>query len=449
MKLRLYNTLSRQKEEFVPYDKNEVKMYTCGPTVYDYIHIGNARTIVLSDMLFRLLKQLYPNVISVRNVTDVDDKINARASERNISIEELTKQTYGYFQDDLKALNCLKPTVEPFVTDHMKEIIIFIQKLIEKKHAYVAENHVLFDVSSFPEYGKLSGRSKDDMIAGARVEVAPYKKNPEDFVLWKPSKEDEPYWESSWGNGRPGWHIECSVMSEKHLGKTFDIHAGGNDLIFPHHENEIAQSCACNGLNTYARFWFHGGMLNVDGKKMSKSLGNFHTAHEILEKYDGDVLRFYLLSAHYHQPMNFSFQGLDSAVKTLDRMRSHFKSSLRIQPDENNPDLDVIEALCDDLNTPKAFAILHKKISELSIEKDTEKLQILLQNIANTFAFFGIAVYNKEISIPQVVIDFAEKRLVARQNKDWEESDRLRSEIEKAGFSIKDTDNNYEITEKK
>ena len=321
MTIKIFNTLSGKKEIFDPIDKNNIRMYVCGPTVYDFAHIGNARPVIVFDVLFRLLRLYYgKNLVTyVRNITDIDDKIIKASNEKNISTTELTKQTTKNFHEDIKHLNVLKPSFEPKATETIKEMILMIEQLIKKELAYCAENHVLFNTKESKEYGKLSNRSKEDMLAGARVEVAPYKKNPYDFVLWKPSKDQEPGWESPWGFGRPGWHIECSAMVKKFLGISFDIHAGGADLIFPHHENEIAQS---EGVHEkmFSKYWMHNGYLNIEGEKMSKSLGNIMTIRELLNEYDGEVLRFAMLSSHYRQPINFSKDLLDSSKKQLNRM---------------------------------------------------------------------------------------------------------------------------------
>ena len=317
--LKLYNTLTRGKEAFVPLDPSNVRMYVCGPTVYDFAHIGNARPIIVFDVLYRLLRHVYgaAHVRYVRNITDVDDKINARAAERGISIRELTEDTNRVFQADVKALGCLEPDVQPRATEHIAQMIAIIERLIASGHAYAADGHVLFDVPSMKDYGRLSRRSLDEMIAGARVDVAPYKRGDMDFVLWKPSKDSEPGWESPWGRGRPGWHIECSAMSWKHLGEVFDIHGGGIDLVFPHHENEIAQTRCAFGHDVMANVWMHNGFLQVEGEKMSKSLGNFVTIHELLNtekfggrKWPGEVLRLAMLSTHYRQPIDFTVARL-------------------------------------------------------------------------------------------------------------------------------------------
>src|SRR3989441_10317852 len=324
MDLKLYDTLTREKRPFEPLDPARVRMYVCGPTVYDFAHIGNARPVIVFDVLFRLLRHIYgaKHVKYVRNITDVDDKINARAAERGIAIRELTEETYRYFKEDAAALGCLAPTVEPRATEHIAEMKKLIEELVASGNAYAADEHVLFHVPSMPDYGKLSKRSLDEMIAGARVEVAPYKRDPMDFVLWKPSKPGEPAWPSPAGiatPGRPGWHLECSAMSWKHLGETFDIHGGGIDLVLPRHENEIAQSrCAFHNQPFMANFWMHNGFLQVEGEKMAKSEGNFITIRELLEDWPGEVLRFNMLRTHYRQPLDWTMRGLEESSRTLD-----------------------------------------------------------------------------------------------------------------------------------
>ena len=337
-------------------------MYVCGPTVYDFAHIGNARPVIVFDVLFRLLRHVYgeKHVTYVRNITDVDDKINARAAERGVPIRELTEETYNNFKDDVAALGCLPPTYEPRATEYINnpsaptDMIRLIEKLVANRHAYAAEGHVLFDVPSMPDYGKLANRSLDEMVAGARVEVAPYKRDPQDFVLWKPSSPELPGWDSPWGRGRPGWHIECSAMSAALLGETFDIHGGGIDLVFPHHENEIAQSRCAFHKPVMANFWMHNGFLQVEGEKMSKSLGNFVTMRELLADWPGDVIRLAMLGTHYRQPINWTLEKLNEAEKTL---ASWFDAAA--DEAEPRPDRAVIEALADDLNTPKAIAEMH------------------------------------------------------------------------------------------
>jgi cysteinyl-tRNA synthetase len=373
MPLRLYNTLTRRKDEFTPIDRANVRLYACGPTVYDHLHIGNGRMLIVFDVLFRLLRREYGenNVTYVRNITDVDDKINARAAERGVDIRVLTDEMTKVFHEDAKALGCLAPTVEPRATDHIAEMIALIEKLIAKEHAYETlelnsgDHHVLFDVPSMPAYGKLSKRPLDDMIAGARVEVAPYKRGPMDFVLWKPSSPDEPGWESPWGRGRPGWHIECSAMSWKHLGEEFDIHGGGIDLLFPHHENEMAQSCSAFGRDVMAKFWMHNGHLQVEGEKMSKSLGNFVTIQELLhtkkfggKKWRGEVLRLVLLETHYRRPIDFTVAALEYADNRIKRWRNSINDKGWGAGLKPKVDPKFLTALMDDLNTHKALDLL-------------------------------------------------------------------------------------------
>src|SRR5271155_1274163 len=321
MPLTLYNSAPRRKETFEPLDRDLVRMYVCGPTVYDRAHIGNGRAIIVFDVLFRLLRDIHgkDHVRYVRNITDVEDKINAAARANGEPIGALTARTIAAFHEDMAALNALAPDIEPRATDYIAQMIAMIARLIASDHAYPAEGHVLFAVASAPGYGRLSGRSVDEMIAGARVEIAPYKRDPADFVLWKPSGPELPGWASPWGRGRPGWHIECSAMAERHLGETIDIHGGGNDLVFPHHENEVAQSTCAHDGRIFARYWLHNGMLTVDGEKMSKSLGNFFTIRDVLARAPGEAIRFYLLGTHYRQPLDWTREGLDNARQTVDR----------------------------------------------------------------------------------------------------------------------------------
>ncbi|HEY1313149.1 MAG TPA: cysteine--tRNA ligase, partial [Steroidobacteraceae bacterium] len=356
MELRLYDTLTREKRPFAPIDAGRVRMYVCGPTVYDFAHIGNARPVIVFDVLFRLLRHIYGDrhVTYVRNVTDVDDKINARAAERGISIQELTKATYDNFKSDVEALGCLSPTVEPRATEHIEQMKTLIERLVKFGNAYVAEDNILFNVPSMPDYGQLSKRPLDEMIAGARVEVAPYKKDPTDFVLWKPSKPGEPAWVSPAGvkaPGRPGWHIECSAMAWKHLGETFDIHGGGIDLVFPHHENEIAQSRCAFHTGVMANYWMHNGFLQVEGEKMSKSLGNFVTIRELENVYPGDVLRLLMLTTHYRQPIDWTREGLELARKELlvwaELVLDYFDSKENLEKVVADLDQKLIDALLD------------------------------------------------------------------------------------------------------
>jgi cysteinyl-tRNA synthetase len=356
--IRLHNALSRAKQVFTPLDAACVRVYLCGPTVYDRAHIGNARNVILFDVLTRLLRQVYgaDHVVYVRNFTDVDDKINARAAQTGRSIREITDETIGWYHADMDALGNLRPDHEPRATDYIGEMIAMTQGLIDKGHAYAAEGHVLFDVRSYPDYGRLSGRSVDDMIAGARVEVAPYKRDPMDFVLWKPSDAETPGWDSPWGRGRPGWHIECSAMSEALLGPSFDIHGGGTDLAFPHHENELAQSCCANPEASFAQIWLHNEMLLVEGRKMSKSLGNFFTVRDLLDQgVPGEVIRFVFLQTHYRKTMDWTAEKAEQAAATLRKWRGLVAG---IEP-APSPLPSVIGALCEDVNTAGALAELH------------------------------------------------------------------------------------------
>jgi cysteinyl-tRNA synthetase len=361
--IRLYNTLTRQKEIFAPIDERHVRMYVCGPTVYDFAHLGNARPVVVFDTFYRLLKRHYPRVTYVRNITDVDDKIMAKAKETGEPIDSLTARTTKAYHDDMAALNALPPDIEPRCTQHIPQMIAMIATLIGKSHAYEAGGHVLFNVPSMPEYGQLSRRSRDELIAGARVEVAPYKKDAADFVLWKPSVPDQVGWDSPWGRGRPGWHIECSAMAKEHLGMTFDIHGGGLDLIFPHHENEIAQSRCVHDGAPLAKVWMHNGFLTINDDKMSKSLGNFFTVRQLLANYPGEVIRLVLLSAHYRQPLDFSTEALENAKTTLDKWYGALRSAIA---GRMTPPRGFEHALKDDLNTPQAIACMHELTGELN-----------------------------------------------------------------------------------
>ncbi|RFB80181.1 cysteine--tRNA ligase [Methylovirgula sp. 4M-Z18] len=441
--LRFYNTLTKSKDDFVPLNPTRVRLYCCGPTVYDYAHIGNARPVIVFDVLFRLLRQLYGEgqVTYVRNITDVDDKINARAARDypdlplNEAIRAVTKVTEAQYRADADALGCLRPTVEPRATEHIAEMIAIIERLIATGHAYAAEGHVLFDVPSMQEYGRLSRRSLDDMIAGARVDVAPYKKGEMDFVLWKPSSEQEPGWESPWGRGRPGWHIECSAMSWKHLGEVFDIHAGGIDLVFPHHENEIAQSRCAFGHDVMANVWMHNGFLQVEGEKMSKSLGNFVTINELLRtdvfggrSWPGTVLRLAMLRTHYRQPIDWTVAALEEAENTL---WAWAKLTHKLVP---QPQLapEVVAALGDDLNTHGAIMHLH------AMKSDPQRLA---DNLA-ALGFEGLSAWVDEVEKTAVDVAWIEEqiaaRLAARAAKNWAESDRIRDDLAGKGIALKD-----------
>jgi len=364
MSLHLYNNLTRQREAFVPLNPDIVTLYVCGPTVYNYVHIGNARGPVVFGVLADLLRRRFANVRYARNITDVDDKINAAAAAQGVPITTITERFTAAYREDMTALGVSRPDIEPHATAHMAQIITMIERLIASGHAYAAQGHVLFSVASFAHYGQLSRRSLQDMLAGARVEVAPYKRDPGDFVLWKPSSDELPGWDSPWGRGRPGWHIECSAMIATHFGPTIDIHAGGVDLQFPHHENEIAQSQCAHGGQTFARFWLHNGMLNFDGAKMSKSLGNIERVHDLVGQYPPEALRYALLSAHYRQPLDWSETLINQSVRTLDRLYGSLRDVVNIEACARIPD-SIEAALDDDLNTPHALAELAALASEL------------------------------------------------------------------------------------
>jgi cysteinyl-tRNA synthetase len=443
MTLKLFNTLTRQKETFTPTDAADIGMYVCGPTVYDRAHIGNARAVVVFDSLYRILQQIYGKeaVTYVRNITDVDDKINLAAKERNITIGELTKETTQMFHEDMGALLCLPPTHEPRATQHIAHMVSMIERLVDKGFAYAKEGHVLFNTTRYENYGALSNRSLDEMVAGARVEVAPYKENPTDFVLWKPSNEEEPGWDSPWGFGRPGWHIECSVMSTQHLGETFDIHGGGADLQFPHHENEIAQSCCAHEDSHYARYWVHNGFLTVNGEKMSKSLGNFITVHDLREKeVPGEVIRLALMSTHYRKPLDWNDKVVQDAKKALD---SFYRVLQDNETNEQTPlDTTFLEALADDMNIPLAISQMHYYASECNKGNDSQhnaslllaagKLLGLLQEDPKQWFHTGD---NDNSRIEELI----EQRTEARKNKDWAESDRIRDLLKAEGILLEDT----------
>ncbi len=416
-KIQFHNTLSRKKEPFTPIDPKNVRVYVCGPTVYDRIHIGNARPIVVFDVLVRLLRYHYPKVTYVRNITDVDDKINTRAAEAGIGIDALTQETIKQFHADCEKLGALAPDAEPRATEHIEEMLAMIEALLAKNHAYEAEGHILFDVASYPDYGKLSGRSIDEMKAGARVEVAPYKKSPMDFVLWKPSDAKTPGWDSPWGRGRPGWHIECSAMSRKHLGTEFDIHGGGVDLVFPHHENEICQSHAAHGKHM-ARFWLHNGYVMMGGAKMAKSEGNFIDMATLLETRKGEVIRLALLQTHYRKPLEFSHSILDEAESILDK----FYRAVGDAEAANEADADFISALADDLNTPAALERLHK-LADAKILKKSANMLGLLQNTESQW-------FRPKGADDDTITALITKRENARQSRDFATADKIRDELE-------------------
>ena len=449
MALWLYNTLSRKKEEFIPLDPQKIGMYVCGPTVYDRAHIGNSRPVVVFDTLFRLLKRLYPDVVYVRNITDVDDKINARAKEAGVPIGEITASTTADYHADMAALNTLPPTLEPRATEHISQMQTMILKLLEGGYAYEAEGHVLFSVASHPAYGELSGRSQEEMIAGARVEVAPYKRDAADFVLWKPSPDDLPGWDSPWGRGRPGWHIECSAMSLELLGPTFDIHGGGQDLVFPHHENEMAQS-KCANHAPFARYWLHNGFLKVEGEKMSKSLGNFFTVRDILDFAPGEAIRLALLSTHYHQPIDWTEEGLKQARATMDRLYLALRSVEDISADDaDGLPIEVQAALEDDLNTPLAVSHLHELVSQLNKAKSDDEKARLKAALLNSGDVLGILQQSPESWFrwtpakgatlsDQEIDELVNKRLAARKDRDFGEADRIRKLLTDNGVLLED-----------
>jgi cysteinyl-tRNA synthetase len=441
IEIKLHNTKTRRKERFVPLDPEHVTLYVCGPTVYDRAHLGNARPVVVFDVLVRLLRRIYPRVTYVRNITDVEDKINARALASGEPIEAITARTIAWYEADMAALFALPPDVEPRVTDHIPEIIMMIEKLIALGHAYEAEGHALFAVASDPAYGKFSGRTPDELLAGARVDVAAYKRDAGDFVLWKPSPPDLPGWDSPWGRGRPGWHIECSAMIWKHLGETIDIHGGGTDLIFPHHENEIAQSCCAFPGAEFARYWVHNGMVTVNGEKMSKSLGNFRTVEDVLALAPAEAIRFLLLKTHYRSPLDFTDAGLAEAKRELDR----FYRAIKEYPDapiEDAMPTDVLEALSDDLNTPEAVKELHK-LADVPFKKDAtpeDKISAVasLKAAGQVLGLFNQTPTNW-FGIDQALVDeLITARIIARKNKDYAMADQLRREIESLGVVIED-----------
>jgi cysteinyl-tRNA synthetase len=433
MSLVIYNTLSREKEPFAPLDAGHVRLYVCGPTVYDYVHIGNARPVVAFDVLYRLLKRRYPRVTYVRNITDIDDRIMVRAADNGETIEALTTRTSDAYQSDMRRLGALVPDVEPRATQYVAEMIGMIGRLVDKGHAYAAEGHVLFSVPSMPDYGRLSRRTRDELIAGARVEVAPYKKDPADFVLWKPSTDDQPGWPSPWGRGRPGWHIECSAMSAKHLGETFDIHGGGLDLIFPHHENEIAQSRSAFGHAIMAKYWMHNGFLNISGEKMSKSLGNFFTVHELLDQYPAEAIRLLLLSAHYRQPLDFTHEGLTQAKATLDRWYGALRGKDAAPSNAVPPSVD--DALSDDLNTPLAISAIHQLDDPASLRAGGQALGLLEQDAEAWFRWTAAGTSGPNDAEIEAAIA---NRQAARKARDFKESDRIRDELKANGVILED-----------
>ena len=450
----LYNSLTRRKEQLETLLPDRVGMYVCGPTVYNLAHIGNARPAVIFDVLARLLHLFYSDVTYVRNITDVDDKINAASIETGETLGMITERFTAAYHQDMAALNTAQPDAEPRVTDHIEQIVSMIESLVEREHAYLAEGHVLFDIKSFPEYGELSGRSTDDMIAGARVEIAPYKRDLMDFVLWKPSTPELPGWESPWGRGRPGWHIECSAMSESHLGETIDIHGGGRDLIFPHHENEIAQSTCAHGGAPYCRMWVHNEFVTVEGQKMSKSLGNVLLVRDLLDQAPAEAIRFALLSTHYRAALDWTTVRLDEAKRTLVKWyRALEACTTGSSSEEPVPDSEVISALCDDLNTSVAFARIHQLVRELGQSSDPAEQAKLKHTIVASADVLGLLQQDPTTALAALTasslkrgdIDAAwieqriEDRRLARINKDFEQADHIRDELSAAGIRIEDS----------
>jgi len=445
----LHNTLKQRKDLFIPIDADNVRMYVCGPTVYDRAHLGNAKTSVVYDVLYRLLCQVYgkEHVTYVSNITDVDDKILNKHKETGKSIREITEQTYNWYIEDMAKLNVLAPNYRPRATEYIAEMIKLVEKLLANGHAYEAEKQVLFAVDSMPNYGSLSGRSMKEMLAGARIEIADYKKNPADFILWKPSEADQPGWDSPWGYGRPGWHLECSAMSSKLLGNDFDIHGGGSDLIFPHHENELAQSCGAFPGTHFAHYWVHSGMLMINGVKMSKSLGNFYNVDEILAQHPAEALRLLFLTTHYHQPFNFTFEGLAQAKAVLDKFYNALLKNADVEDVEVAPSEKVVTALADDLNTPLALSYLHETVNALNKAENTEDRAHLKAQLRADAYLLGL-LYNEpeawfkgdnsddEAAEIEALIA---KRAEAKQNKDWATADTIRNELKTRGIVLEDS----------
>jgi cysteinyl-tRNA synthetase len=448
MPVFLHDTLSREKREFVPADPKRVTLYVCGPTVYNYAHIGNARPAVVFDVLFRLLRRIYgeDHVVYARNITDVDDKINQAAIDQGVDISAITDKFTAIYHQDMDALGVTRPTLEPRATAHVGEMLAMIGRLVENGHAYAAEGHVLFDTGSFADYGQLSGRSLEDMIAGARVEVAPYKRHPADFVLWKPSKPGEPVWASPWGAGRPGWHLECSAMIEKTLGPTIDIHGGGHDLTFPHHENEIAQSRCADHTPTLARYWMHNGFLTMDAEKMSKSLGNVKLVHQLIERIPGEALRWALLSGHYRAPLDWTDGLVDQARKSLDRLYGALQRAGDVEAEPGEPPAAFVEALTDDLNTPRAMAELFALAKTLETATKAPERQAAKAALLGAGALLGFLQADPDAwfkgaagdDLAAKVEALLDERVQARKAKDWPTADRIRDELNALNVVVMD-----------
>ena len=446
--LRLHNTLKGVKEVFTPRDPERVTMYVCGPTVYNYVHIGNARPVVVFDCLYRLLSALYPQVVYARNITDIDDKIIDAATQRGADIAEVSAEFTQKYREDMAALNALSPSIEPMATEHIEDMIALTERLIADGYAYEADGHALFAVESMPTYGELSGRKLEDMMAGARVEVADYKRHPGDFVLWKPSTDQEPGWDSPWGRGRPGWHLECSAMIRAHLGEAIDIHGGGRDLIFPHHENERAQSCCAYG-GDFVRYWIHNAFIDMDGEKMSKSLGNVRTVRELLARFPGEVLRFALLSAHYRSALNFSGELLTAARGTLDAFYGALRRHLDVESAALSvADSRVFSALLDDMNTPEAIAALHGAASILNKSDDPQEIAIAKAELKVGGGLLGLLQTDPEVWFTASVreaeptaeeIDvLIKERITAKANRNFQRADQIRDDLEAQGVVLED-----------
>lgn len=447
MTIHIYNTATRKKEEFIPADPKRVTMYVCGPTVYSFPHIGNARPAVVFDVFYRLLMHEFEHVIYMRNITDVDDKISAAASKKNVSIDQISARYTRAYHQNMADLGVLPPVIEPKVTEHMLQIINMIERLVAAGNAYEVEGHVLFHVPSYPEYGVLSGRNLKELIAGARVDVAPFKKDDTDFVLWKPSSKDQPAWDSPWGAGRPGWHIECSTMIEQHLGETIDIHGGGQDLVFPHHENERAQSTCVHQGKPFSRYWMHNGFVNVDHEKMSKSLGNVLLVHDLLDQAPGEAIRFTLLGTHYRSPLDWTDKVLSQSCRNLDRLYEVLRKLQDIEVDVSATDMPAafVNALKDDLNTPAAIAELHKLAKQVNVTFGQDSRQVLKKQLLAAGKMLGILQQNPvtwfrgtgeidEMEIGTLV----GLRASAKKERDFKRADEIRDQLTAMGIQVQD-----------
>ena len=445
--LQIFNTLNSKKEVFVPIDKDHIKIYACGPTVYNFAHIGNARMAVVFDTFVRTLRVIYPKVTYVSNITDIDDKIIDAAKEQNVEISEITEKYTQIYNEDMSMLNVLEPDIQPKATEYIPEMIALIEDLIAKEFAYEKDNHVLFHVPAYSKYGELSNRNREEQIAGSRVEIAPFKKDPSDFVLWKPSDDSQPGWDSPWGFGRPGWHTECSAMSEKTLGLPFDIHGGGRDLIFPHHENEIAQSC-CSTANidepdSYAKYWMHNGFVTIEGEKMSKSLGNIILVRDLTNNYHGEAIRLALLSSHYRQGLDWNEKIIHQAKKLLTKIYQILDELKDVQEIESESlNIEPITTLMDDLNTPGLIAELNQIVKEYNTNKniDKKKIKSKLLLIGSVLGIFEDKAFNKiSDDLKEKVEVLINDRDIAKSQKNFELADKIRDELNELGIEIKDT----------